>query len=101
MGDKKLTRLMIAALIALLTGSTASIWAQTKPAAGDKPANNLEIIHEKLKADKKLIVANYMVLTESEAKTILAGLRRLPKRFAENKRPTSGDAAKLCCGLPQ
>jgi hypothetical protein len=34
----------------------------------DKPANNLEIIHEKLKADKKLIVAKYMELTESEAK---------------------------------
>src|SRR5437016_2656238 len=33
----------------------------------DKPANNLEIIHEKLKADKKLIVAKYMELTESEA----------------------------------
>ena len=68
MGDKKLTRLMIAALIALLTGSTASSWAQTKPAGSDKPANNLEIIHDKLKADKKLIVANYMVLTEAEAK---------------------------------
>jgi hypothetical protein len=36
--------------------------------AQDKPANNLEIIHEKLKADKKLIVANYMELTESQAK---------------------------------
>ena len=35
----------------------------------EKPANNLEIIHEKLKADKKLIVAKYMELTESEAKT--------------------------------
>ena len=34
----------------------------------DKPANNLEIIHEKLKADKKLIVAKYMDLTEPEAK---------------------------------
>jgi hypothetical protein len=34
----------------------------------DKPANNLEIIHDKLKADKKLIVSNYMELTESEAK---------------------------------
>ena len=33
----------------------------------DKPANNLEIVHEKLKADKKLIVAKYMELTESEA----------------------------------
>ncbi len=34
----------------------------------DKPANNLEIIHEKLKADKKVIVSKYMELTESEAK---------------------------------
>jgi hypothetical protein len=34
----------------------------------DKPANNLEIIHEKLKADKKLIVTQYMELTETEAK---------------------------------
>lgn len=34
----------------------------------DKPANNLEIVHEKLKADKKLIVSKYMELTESEAK---------------------------------
>jgi hypothetical protein len=36
--------------------------------AQDKPANNLEIIHERLKADKKLIVTKYMELTESEAK---------------------------------
>ena len=36
--------------------------------AQDKPDNNLETTHEKLKADKKLIVAKYMELTESEAK---------------------------------
>ena len=46
----------------LLMGSAVSVPAQ------DKPANNLEIIHDKLKADKNLIVANYMELTESEAK---------------------------------
>jgi hypothetical protein len=34
----------------------------------DKPASNVEIIHEKLKADKKLIVSKYMELTEAEAK---------------------------------
>lgn len=68
MGEKKLIRLMIAGLFALLTGVVSPGWAQTKPAAGDKPANNLEIIHEKLKADKKLIVSKYMELTESEAK---------------------------------
>jgi hypothetical protein len=47
----------------------AGLWAFAVPAlTQDKPANNLEITHEKLKADKKLIVANYMELTESEAK---------------------------------
>jgi hypothetical protein len=35
--------------------------------AQDKPANNLESVHEKLKADKKVIVTKYMELTESEA----------------------------------
>ncbi len=47
---------------------TAATFAQAKPSGNDKPASNLEIIHEKLKADKKLIVSKYMELTESEAK---------------------------------
>jgi hypothetical protein len=34
----------------------------------DKSANNMESVHEKLKADKKLIVTKYMELTDSEAK---------------------------------
>ena len=55
-------------LISALTGFMQISSAQTKSAGGDKPASNLEIIHEKLKADKKLIVAKYMELTESEAK---------------------------------
>jgi hypothetical protein len=61
-------RLAAAVLISALTGSTPTSLAQTKTAGGDKPASNLEIIHEKLKADKKVIVAKYMELTESEAK---------------------------------
>lgn len=52
----------------LLSLTTGAAFAQPKPAQGDKPASNLEIIHEKLKADKKLIVSQYMELTESEAK---------------------------------
>ena len=36
--------------------------------AQDKPADNMQILREKLKADKKLIVAANMELTESEAK---------------------------------
>jgi hypothetical protein len=34
----------------------------------DKPADNMQILREKIKADKKLIVAANMDLTESEAK---------------------------------
>ena len=67
----KRTNLMnsiIVAVLALLMDSAGCVWAQDKAATGDKPANNREIIHEKLKADKKLIVSNYMELTESEAK---------------------------------
>jgi len=36
--------------------------------AQDKPADNMQILREKLKADKKLLVAANMELTESEAK---------------------------------
>jgi hypothetical protein len=48
-------------LVGVLGGMTIPAWSQ------DKPANNMEIVHEKLKADKKLIVSKYMELTESEA----------------------------------
>jgi len=37
-------------------------------AAQDKPADNMQILREKIKADKKLLVATNMDLTESEAK---------------------------------
>jgi len=34
----------------------------------DKPADNLQILHDKIRSDKKLVVAVNMELTESEAK---------------------------------
>lgn len=37
-------------------------------AAQDRPADNLQILRAKIKADKKLVVATNMELTESEAK---------------------------------
>ncbi len=55
------TRAMVATITAMLVTAFPG-WPQ------DKPANNMEIVHEKLKADKKLIVAKYMELTEAEAK---------------------------------
>ena len=51
---------MVAALALALTASTAS--------TQEKPANNMQILAEKVKADKKLVVADNMGLTESEAK---------------------------------
>src|SRR6266581_9741853 len=36
--------------------------------AKDKPADNMQILRDKIKADKKLVVASNMELTESEAK---------------------------------
>jgi hypothetical protein len=41
-------------------------FAQSGPA--DKPADNMQILRDKIKADKKLVVAANMQLTESEAK---------------------------------
>jgi len=64
----KLTISIIAMAVAVVVAGTAArMWAQSKSAPADKSASNLEIIHEKLKADKKLIVSQYMALTESEA----------------------------------
>jgi hypothetical protein len=37
--------------------------------AEDKPTDNMQILREKIKADKKLVVATNMELTESEAKS--------------------------------
>lgn len=37
-------------------------------AQGDKPADDMQILREKLAADKKLLVSDNMKLTESEAK---------------------------------
>jgi hypothetical protein len=40
----------------------------TDSGAQDKPADNMQILRAKIKADKKLVVATNMELTESEAK---------------------------------
>jgi hypothetical protein len=68
MRRRNVLQLVAVGLVSAVTGFTQISLAQSKAPGGDKPASNLEIIHEKLKADKKLIVAKYMELTESEAK---------------------------------
>jgi selenophosphate synthase len=58
---KPVFRIAAAALLA-----AAPVFAQDKPA--DKPADNSALIREKVKADKKLLVASNMKLTEAEDK---------------------------------
>lgn len=56
------TRIIGAALVSMLFGYAPLGMAQ------DKPADNMQILREKIKADKKLLVATNMELTEAEAK---------------------------------
>jgi hypothetical protein len=57
------TMMMLLGLTLLFTG------AAVPAAAQDKPADNMQLVREKIKADKKLLVADNMQLTEAEAKT--------------------------------
>ena len=45
-----------------------TMWVVSPVVSQDKPADNMQILREKIKADKKLLVAADMELTESEAK---------------------------------
>src|SRR5258705_3565160 len=54
-------RTMGAAIVIMLFGFTPVRAAQ------DKPADNMQMLRDKIQADKKLVVATNMELTESEA----------------------------------
>ena len=62
---------IVKALWALLSVTALMVVIAAFPAPAltqDKPADNMQILREKVKADKKLLVATNMELTESEAK---------------------------------
>jgi len=59
---KSLFRALVFSVLALFVSGMA--WAQD----GDKPADNMQILKEKIQGDKKLLVAANMNLTEKEAK---------------------------------
>jgi hypothetical protein len=61
---KKVIKVVVLLVVAMFMATP--VFAQK--AAGDKPADNMQILQEKIKADKKLIVASNMELTEAEAK---------------------------------
>ena len=52
----------------LLAAFLAGFMNLAVAAQADKPASNMGILADKVRADKKLIVANNMQLTEAEAK---------------------------------
>jgi len=52
--------------VAILAAIT--IWVVSPVVSQDKPADNMQILRDKVKADKKLVVAANMELTDSEAK---------------------------------
>jgi len=74
----------------------------------DKPADNMQIVLEKIRADKKLLVAESMQLTEAEAKAfwpvydqyqdelflLRARTAQLIKDYAEAYEKMSNDTAK-------
>jgi hypothetical protein len=61
---KKITRRTFLAMVlaVLFLTSASAVFAQ------DKPADNMQIIFEKVRADKKLLVAENMQLSDKEAK---------------------------------
>ena len=59
-------RLTNAAVLMIAVLFVTPLFAQNAPT--DKPADNMQILRDKFKADKKLVVAVNMDLTESEAK---------------------------------
>jgi len=102
MKRKVVSNLLAVALIITFVGFVGSALAQ------DTPADNMEIVKEKVRADKKLFIATNMALTESEAKAFwpvyeayqaeLGKLRdrdsNLIDEFAGNFGTISDDAAK-------
>ena len=102
MKGKVVNSLMAAMLAIIFIGLVGSALAQ------DKPADNMQIVREKIRADKKLVVAETMGMTESEAKAFwpvydayqrdLAKINdrtiKLIDDYAENYGAMSNQAAK-------
>jgi hypothetical protein len=64
MGRRAWSALLIAAV---LTGGTPAV-ARAQDKSADKPADQMDLLREKARADKKLLVAEALALTEGEAK---------------------------------
>lgn len=65
-GKKAMKRSMKATFF-LTLAAAITVWVVSPAVSQDKPADNMKILRDKIKADKKLVVAANMELTESEA----------------------------------
>lgn len=59
---------MMNRFVAMILGSALAL-GMTPVLAQDRPADTMQILREKIRADKKLLVATNMDLTESEARS--------------------------------
>ncbi len=98
----KVRKTIVVTLLALIMALGA-----IPASAQDKPADNMQIVIEKIRADKKLFVAEIMGLTEAEAKTfwpvydryqdelflLRARIMMLVKDYAEAYENMSNDTA--------
>lgn len=96
------------AIFVLAIAAAVAIWAVCPALAQDKPTDNMQILVEKLRADKKLLVAANMELTEAEAKgfwplyqryqdelfLLRARTGKLIKDYAEAYKDITDDKAK-------
>ena len=55
-------------ILYLLAFMVITVLGAAPALAQDKPADNMQVVREKIRADKKLVVAETMGMTESEAK---------------------------------
>ena len=60
-----------------------TVLAAAPALAQDKPADNMQVVREKIRADKKLVVAETMGMTESEAKAFWPVYEAYQKDLAE------------------
>ena len=92
----RVVKRIIGGSVAMLMAGLASLGA-----AQDRPADTMQILREKVKADKKLLVATNMELTETEAKgfwpvyeAYQADLQKLNHRIADLLEGYAADVRK-------
>jgi len=106
-GERQMKRSMKAVFVLALATAVA-VFVVSPALSQDKPAGNMEILIEKIRADKKLLVAANMELTESEAKAfwpvydkfqdelflLRSRTARLIKDYAEASKDMNNEKAK-------